>query len=260
MKIIKYSDLLENKMWYKTIPEMLNYIDKLTSKTWIYLDTETTGLLGPTKDQLTQIAAIAINQKNSNKNSEFNQKIELTDEIKSILDDEVSPGWNRRRVLSFNHYDNKIKGKDYLDESDVLLLFKDWVYEQPNPIFIIQNADFDMAMLNGRKNIIFNDIEILDTKIFLQLYIIPIYQKLAETDKKYKDKLSLIGTSSRDNGLISSSMSKWAPEFNIDTSQYHDALFDCVMMQQMFHNIIDIMKDNKNLDIMKYQHDRIKTL
>jgi hypothetical protein len=37
-------------------------------------------------------------------------------------------------------------------------------------------------------------------------------QKLAETDKKYKELINFIGTSTRDNGLISSSMSKIGPK------------------------------------------------
>jgi len=257
--MINFSEFLnENKMWYKTISQMLDYVDNLSQLTWIFLDTETTGLLGPINDQLTQISAIAY--KNNIKISEFNQKILLNDDINSKLDIEVNPGWNRRKVLLFNHYDDKINDKDYLDENVVLDMFKKWVYEHKNIIFIIQNAEFDMEMLNGRNGNIFNDIEVIDTKMLIQLYIIPLYQKLSESDEIYKNKLEKIGRSSRDNGLISSSMSKWAPEFNIDVSNYHDALFDCEMMKEMTDEILDIMSNNKNVDIMKYQIERIKTL
>ena len=246
-------------MWYKTIPEMLNYVKNLEDNSWIYLDTETTGLMGPSGDQLTQISAISVDPKTDEKISEFNQKIKLTDEIKTNLDDE-SNGWSKRKVLSFNHYGDKIEGKKYLEEIEVLEMFNQWVQEQNNPLFIIQNAEFDMNMLNGRNGRYFSDVEVLDTKMFLQLYIIPIYQKLAETDDVYKKKIERIGFSSRDGGLVSSSMAKWAPEFNIDDSMYHDALFDCVMMQEMFSKTLVLMKENEDLDIMKYQQERIKTL
>jgi DNA polymerase III epsilon subunit-like protein len=257
--IIEYN-LFEKKMWNKSIKEMLNYVDKLKNNMWVFLDTETTGLLGPKNDQLTQISAIVIDPKTLETIDTFNQKIKLTDDIKKILDDEVRPGWNRRNVLSFNHYGDKIKGKKYLDEQEVLIMFEDWLDTINNPLFIIQNAEFDMNMLNGRKKERFKRIEVLDTKDFIQLYIIPIYQKLAETDITYKEKLEKIGTSTRDNGLISSAMSKWATEFNIDSSGYHDALFDCEMMFKMFMTILDIMKENIDLDITKYQKERIKTV
>lgn len=260
MKHILQYNIFEKKMWNKTTKEMISYVESLYSKQWIFIDTETTGLLGPKQDQLTQISAIIKDPKTLKTIDTFNQKIKLTDEIKTKLDDDVKPGWNRRNVLSFNHYGDKIKGKQYLEEQEVLNMFEEWINNISNPLFIIQNAEFDMNMLNGRKNERLKRIEVLDTKDFLQLYIIPIYQKLAESDNYYKEKLGKIGKSQRDNGLISSSMSKWAPEFNINTSGYHDALFDCEMMFNMFINILNIMKDNKDLDISKYQEERINIL
>jgi len=257
--IIEYN-IFEKKMWYKSIKEILNYVDNLKNNMWVFLDTETTGLLGPKNDQLTQISAMVIDPKTLETIDTFNQKIKLTDEIKNVLDDEVRSGWNRRNVLSFNHYGDKIKGKKYLDEQKVLIMFENWLDNINNPLFIIQNAEFDMNMLNGRKKEKLKKIEILDTKSFIQLYIIPIYQKLAEIDNTYKEKLENIGTSIRDNGLISSSMSKWATEFNIDSSGNHDALFDCKMIFKMFIKILDIMKENINLDITKYQNERISSI
>jgi len=55
-------------------------------------------------------------------------------------------------------------------------------------------------------------------------------------------------------------MSKWAPEFNIDSSGYHDALFDCEMMFKMFMTIIDTMKENIGLDISIHQDERIRSI
>lgn len=260
MKHIVQYNIFEKKMWNKSIREILSYINSLKNNMWVFLDTETTGLLGPKNDQLTQISAIVIDPKTLETVDTFNQKIKLTDDIKSKLDDEVRPGWNRRNVLSFNHYGDKIKDKKYLEEQEVLIMFEEWLETIDNPLFIIQNAEFDMNMLNGRKNERLKRIEVLDTKDFIQLYIIPIYQKLSETDNTYKDKIKKIGTSSRDNGLISSSMSKWAPEFNIDSIGYHDALFDCEMMFKMFMSIIDIMKENIDLDISNYQDERIRSI
>ena len=68
-----------------------------------------------------------------------------------------------------------------------------------------------------------------------------------------------IGTSSRDNGLISSSLAKIGPALGINMSGYHDALVDCRLMAQMFSKMIDFLKEHQDVDITKYQAERIKT-
>ena len=66
-----------------------------------------------------------------------------------------------------------------------------------------------MNMLAGRSgSSIVN--EVFDTKMLIQLYYIPALQKLAETDESVAEKIRQIGVSGRDNGLISSSLSKIA--------------------------------------------------
>jgi uncharacterized protein YprB with RNaseH-like and TPR domain len=50
MKNIKSFKLFENKMWYKSIPQILDWLKEKSNKTWVLLDTETTGLGGPKKE------------------------------------------------------------------------------------------------------------------------------------------------------------------------------------------------------------------
>jgi hypothetical protein len=83
--------------------------------------------------------------------------------------------------------------------------------------------------------------------------------KLAETDDKYKELINKIGTSDRDNGLISSSMSKIGPALGISMTGYHDSLVDCRLAMEMFTKVIDFLSKNKDVDISKYQAERIKT-
>jgi len=77
----------ENKMWYKTIPEILNWLESKSTTSWIWIDTETSGLGGPKKQQLTQVSAISTKYDfNSNSFIEldtYDQKIKLTNSIKS---------------------------------------------------------------------------------------------------------------------------------------------------------------------------------
>ena len=126
-------------------------------------------------------------------------------------------------------------------------------------LLVAQNASFDMAMLGGRfghkiKN------EVFDTKMLIQLYYLPLLQTLSETDSKYQEIVDFIGKSQRDGGLISSSMSKIGPALGINMSGYHDALTDCRITIQMYQKIVDFLKQHQEVDIMKYQVERIKVI
>jgi len=248
----------ENKMWYKTIPQMLDWIKSKSDMPWLMIDTETTGLGGPKVQQLTQVSAIAMNYDfNSNtfqEISQFDEKIKLTDETKSKYN---NPGDKTKWVLGFNHYGSG--DYKYKLESDVLNHFFNWIDNYTLCLLVAQNAQFDMSMLavrGGRK--ITN--EVFDTKMLIQLYFLPLIQKLAESDNKYKEMIDFIGTSERDGGLISSSMSKIGPALGVNMSGYHDALTDCRLMGEMFQGMIEILKQNKNVNISKYQIERIKVI
>jgi hypothetical protein len=248
----------ENKMWYKTISEILNWLDSKSITPWIWIDTETSGLGGPKKQQLTQVSAIAT-QYDFNSNSfieldTYDQKIKLTDDIKSRYN---SPGDTSRRILSFNHYGS---GQyKWRNEEGVVNEFFNWLERYEPCLFVAQNAGFDMNMLSGRFGHKINN-EVFDTKMLIQLYYLPLIQKLAETDIKYKELINFIGTSSRDNGLISSSLSKIGPALGLNMSGYHDALTDCRLALNMYSKIVDFLKENQSVDIMKYQAERIKVI
>jgi hypothetical protein len=248
----------ENKMWYKTIPEMLNFLKSKSDLPWLWLDTETTGLLGPKHEQLTQVSALATNYDfNSNTFNEigsFDEKIKLTQQIKTRYN---QPDGGNRRILSFNHYGSG--GYKYKDERQIVDEFFDWMDEFSPCLLIAQNAGFDMQMLSGRSGHKIKN-EVLDTKMLIQLYFLPLLQKLAETNPKYKQMVDFIGTSARDNGLISSSMSKVGPALGINMSGYHDALTDCRLTQDMYQKIVDLLNQHKNVDISYYQTERIKSI
>lgn len=250
--------ILENKMWYKTIPQILKYLQDKSELNWIWIDTETTGLLGPKHEQLTQVSALSTTYNfNSNSFQEgdfFDEKIKLTSDIKARY---ARPDGGNRRILSFNHYGSG--NYKYKSEELVLQDFFNWLDDYHPSLLIAQNAAFDMKMLavrSGQKILS----EVFDTKMLIQLYFLPLIQKLAETDKKYKNMVDNIGTSPRDNGLISSSMSKVGPALGINMSGYHDALTDCKITIQMFQRIVDLLKQYQNVDISKYQIERIKSI
>lgn len=258
MKILKFNQLNENKLWYKSIPEMLAWLKEKSELHWILVDTETTGLGGSKNEQLTQVSALATKYNfKLNKFTEldlFDEKIKLTPEIKQRY---KNPDGGNRKVLSFNHYGSG--NYKYKDEKKVLDYFFTWLEDYSPSLLVAQNAGFDMDMLSGRHNHNITN-EVFDTKMLIQLYFLPLIQKLSETDNIYKEMVNFIGTSERDNGLISSSMSKVGPALKVNMSGYHDALTDCRLMMEMYNKIVILMKKNINVDISKYQQERINSL
>lgn len=257
MRLKRYYEINENKMWYKTIPEILSWLESKSSMPWIWLDTETTGLGGPNKQQLTQVSAIATEYDFTNGFNElesYDQKIKLDDVTKNKF---FNTGDTTKRILSFNHYGSG--DFKYRKEEDVLGEFFEWLDKYSPCLLVAQNASFDMNMLAGRSGRkIVN--EVFDTKMLIQLYYIPTLQKLAETDEFYNLKLNEIGVSTRDNGLVSSSLSKIGPALGIDMSGYHDALTDCRLAMKMYEGIVNFLKDNSDIDISRYQAERIKSI
>ena len=257
-KVDDIEPIKENKMWYKTIPEILKWLKEKSKMTWVLLDTETTGLGGPKKEQLTQISAIVCQydfKTNTFKElGQFDEKIKLTSYTKAKYNE---PGDKTKWVLGFNHYGSG--SYKYKEEQETIDRFFEFISQYEPCLFVAQNAQFDMQMLGGRYSHKIKN-EVFDTKALIQLYFLPLLQKLAETDTKYKEMIDFIGTSTRDNDLISSSMSKIGPVLNVNMQGYHDALTDCRLMMQMYQKMVDILKQNSRKDIMKYQVERIKTL
>lgn len=257
MRLKRYSEINENKMWYKTIPEILAWLESKSSMPWVWLDTETTGLGGPKVQQLTQVSAIATEYDFSNGFKElesYDQKIKLDDETKKKFS---KTGDITKKILGFNHYGSG--SFKYRQEEDVLVEFYDWLDKYSPCLLVAQNAGFDMNMLAGRSGSgIVN--EVFDTKMLIQLYYIPALQKLAETDESAAEKVRQIGVSGRDNGLISSSLSKIGPALGINMTGYHDALTDCRLTIQMYEGMVSFLKENISLDISNYQLERIKSI
>jgi DNA polymerase III epsilon subunit-like protein len=237
----------------------------------IFVDTETTGLGGAKVQQLTQISAIVINLQENEEIDTFDQMIELTDVIKERMEQtpEFPNGldingdgkitmnpWSTKKVLEFNHY---YKGKNYIDEKEALDNFENWLLNFDNPTLVFQNAPFDMDMLCNRYGHKFDEYPIVDTKDMIQFQLIPIFQKLAETDTEHQKIINGIGTSKRDSGLISSSLGKIGPALGLDMSNYHNALSDCYYTFDVYKKLLSICEANIDLDIKKYQEERLET-
>jgi hypothetical protein len=254
----KEEEINENKMWYKSIPQILEWLESKSKMPWLFMDVETTGLGGPKMQQLTQVSCIATDYNfNSNSFKElslFDEKIKLTDDTKSKY---TLPSDKTKWVLGFNRYGSG--NYKYKNEQDTLDQFFNWIGNYEPCLYIAQNAGFDMSMLAGRYGHKIKN-EVFDTKMLIQLYYLPLLQTLSEKDIKYKEIINSIGNSQRDGGLISSSMSKIGPALGINMSGYHDALTDVKITIEMYKKIINFLQNHKNIDIMKYQLERIKVI
>lgn len=251
--------LVEHKFWGRSISDILLWIKSKSTNPFVFLDCETTGLRSDNYEvQLTQVSCIVVKYdfpSNTFKEvGSFNKKIKLTEKTTQLMND---PEHRIHKVLQFNHYSEG--DNEFHQEENVLQEFFEYIGQFDKPILVIQNAEFDMKFINTRHPIVRFDNEVIDTKQVLQLFYLPAIQKLAETDDKYKQLVKKIGTSDRDKGLISSSMSKVGPALGINMTGYHDALTDSRLAMQMFGKVIDFLKGNKYIDITKYQSDRIKT-
>jgi len=95
-------DVLRSEDYGSSFAEFLEKIEKSSNKTWIFFDTETTGLASE-KDynQITQIAAIAVNVNGFKDKPEilekFNIKVKLADRTKGFMGWEKEKGQERVR-------------------------------------------------------------------------------------------------------------------------------------------------------------------
>lgn len=252
--------ITESKFWGMSISDFLEYLENVSQNNFIYIDTETTGLKDEEYEvQLTQISALVVDYnyvKNKSLEKDFyNKKIKLTDKTKILKKD---PSYKIGKILSFNHYGSK--GVDYIEEETALTEFYNFLEGFKPSVWIIQNAPFDMYFLNTRQNEFKFRQPIIDTKDIAQLFYLPLLQTLAIKDEYYAIKVKEIGVSTRDNGLISSSLSKIGPSLGINMSGYHDSLTDCRLTVQMFENMIAILKEHKDADIRNFQQQRIKVI
>jgi len=252
--------IIESKFWGMSISDFLEYLEKVSSNNLIYIDTETTGLIEDEYEvQLTQVSALVVDYnylKNASNEVDFyNKKIKLTDKTKSLKRD---PSNKIGKILSFNHYGSN--GVDYIEEEQALAELYNFLDKFKPSVWIIQNASFDMYFLNTRQSKFRFKQPIIDTKDIAQLFYLPLLQTLAKKDSFYANKIKQIGVSTRDSGLISSSLSKIGPSLGINMSGYHDSLTDCKLTVQMFEKMIEILKENKDVDIKEFQQERIKVI
>ena len=225
--------------------ELMKWLEDRSDRYFIAVDTETTGLEGPYKEQLTQLAAILYRFDFQNlkftKVGTFNEKISLNPETFTRMED---PKSRIKDVFKMTRYE--INQETYKNEQEALNLLFDFINGYPDAILMIQYATFDMPFINIRNKISKLKNEIFDTKDFYAYFLLPTLQKLSETDPEAQKILTVIGTSS--SGKVpTASLPKVASGLQIPNEGAHDALFDCMYMIQTLEKALEII--SSNLDI-----------
>ena len=264
--------LLENKLSGHTIEGILDLLDGYASNTWIFFDTETTGM-HPDSAQLTEIGAIAVDPKTWDSQADildqFNEKIKLTDETERLLNDpesEERQAWEKgnqsarrplkdpQAILSMTRYGEQ--GRTYGDEQDILDQFFEWTEGFPNPLFIAQNASFDLKFLNVRSSGKLPSYPVLDTMQLMQYYLIPLLKtqtKAGEGDKGAQELLNKLYVKRGNWGYHSSSMGVVSKAYGIDIDDWHNALADVKMMMEMYRNVVETIRRGMGVDISSEQ-------
>ena len=84
------------------------------------------------------------------------------------------------------------QGRTYGEEQEILDQFFDWADQFPNPLFIAQNASFDLKFLNVRSKGKLPKYPVLDTMQLMQYYLVPLLKtqiKAEEGNQEAQDQI-----------------------------------------------------------------------
>jgi len=253
--------LTENKLSGHTLKGILELLDGYADNTWIFFDTETTGM-EPASAQLTEIGAIAVDpnawQSDATMLDQFSEKIKLTDETERLLNDpgsEERKAWEKgnqsarrplkdpQAVLSMTRYGEK--GRTYGEEQEVLDKFFEWAAGFSNPLFIAQNASFDLKFLSVRSGGKLPKYPVLDTMQLMQNYLVPLLKtqtRAEEGDPGAQELLDKLYIKKGNWGHHSVSMGVVSKAYGISIDDWHNALADVKMMMEMYRIVVDTIR------------------
>jgi DNA polymerase III alpha subunit (gram-positive type) len=244
--------------------EVLDMLDNLGDKTWIFFDTETTGLES-NQEQLLEIAAVAVDPakwlEEADVMDTFHVKIKLTDDLKarlSDLDSDQRKEWERRNsksnkplkqpqdVLAMTKYGEP--GMKTVDQNEALEQFHEFVTGFKDVVLVAQNATFDMDFINTLSPRRLPRVKVIDTLQLLDHQVIPVLRTLAAGDFDPADPK----VQKRANEILnvlkgSSSLGKVTVAYGISAENWHSALADTKMLMKVYKKIVDTLKYVENL-------------
>lgn len=258
--------------------EVLDMLDKLGDKIWIFFDTETTGLKAK-NEQLLEIAAIAVDPNDWLSKAEimdtFHVKIKLTSDLKARLSDlnsDQRKEWEKRNlksskplkqpqdVLAMTKYGEP--GLQTVDQDLALAQFREFITGFKDPVLVAQNATFDMSFINTLSNQPLPKTKVIDTLQLLNHQVSPVLKTIAsgefqpfneKVQKRAKEILSVLKGSS--------SLGKVSTAYGISAENWHSALADTKMLMDVYKKIVDTLRyasELENLNIRPAQQSQVK--
>lgn len=258
--------------------EVLDMLDNLGDKTWIFFDTETTGLKS-NQEQLLEIAAVAVDPAKWLEEAEvmdtFHVKIKLTDDLKARLgdlDSDQRKEWEKRNlksskplkqpqdVLVMTKYGEP--GMKTVDQNEALEQFHEFVTGFKDVVLVAQNATFDMDFINTLSPRRLPRVKVIDTLQLLDHQVVPVLRTLAAGDfdpadpkvqKRADDILKVLKGSS--------SLGKVTVAYGISAENWHSALADTKMLMKVYKKIVDTLKyveKLQNINIRPAQQAAVK--
>lgn len=258
--------------------EVLDMLDNLGDKTWIFFDTETTGLKAK-NEQLLEIAAIAVNPAKWLEEAEimdtFHIKIKLTDDLKARLnnvDSSQRKEWEKRNlkstkplkqpqdVLTMTKYGES--GMKTVQQEEALKQFREFIIGFKDAVLVAQNATFDMSFINTLSVTPLPKFKVIDTLQLLDHQVIPVLKTLASGDFEPTDPK----VQKRANDILnilkgSSSLGKVTTAYGISSENWHSALADTKMLMSVYKKIVDTLKyaeNLENIDVRPAQEKAVK--
>jgi DNA polymerase III epsilon subunit-like protein len=271
--------LIEAKIYGWTIDEMLEHLKTFEGKTLIFFDTEASGLEpNSLYEQVTQIAAMAIDGTSWKQLDEFNEKIALTAGTQRLLVDPKSPEgreyskdharWLRKYKKPYTHPRDTLKNTHYYDgqpmetrrdEKTVLISFEKFLDQFPNAVIVAHNARFDMKMVGARRRL--NGLpplkryDVFDTVKLARYFLIPLLVSLEQQPWAAGMLQKMLAkTKFKSYGV---DLGKLSDVFGVKTN-WHDALEDVKALIQVASEMISLMKTHHDTIIRGYQGKQAK--
>ena len=254
--------LLENKLSGRTIEGVLDLLDGYANNTWIFFDTETTGM-HPKSAQLTEIGAIAVDPNAWNSDAsvlgQFNEKISLdSDTLGAISQQQDRPedveGKSIQDLLSMTRYGES--DREYGGEQEILDGFYEFVEGFPEPLLVAQNASFDLKFLNVRSGGKLPRYPVLDTMQLMKYYLVPLLKtqvSAEDGDPEAQALLDKLYVEKGNWGYHSTSMGVVSDAYGISIDDWHNALADVKMMMEMYKEVVQTIRKGMGVDISKEQ-------
>jgi len=223
----------------KYLKPLKELVEGLSHETFVFFDTETTGLDQHT-DQVTEIAAVAVRGSDFGEIDSMQARAALTDgTLRKIEEQKAGVGLPKdkrhmtvEQVLEMNKYhDSKTPVRP---EFDILNEFKDFCTKHDG-LIVGHNAEFDLRMVGTKVGRIPNR-GVWDTMLFARFFFHPMLLALEETgDEKAKEILTGIRNM---KGKPQATLGKVLQALGETIEGWHTALADVRSTVKAFRGIM----------------------